>query len=108
MTLYIVHRAFLREEIKCRRAQIRDRKSLQELLFAIPNHNEVLADFDFAMDPSQLDLDCFVFECNDTMIGLALLRLFYVYRSSFSYKIYLYQSMNKNIFFYLIVVPRSR
>ncbi|XP_070155568.1 cilia- and flagella-associated protein 61 [Polyergus mexicanus] len=74
MTLYIVHRALLREEIKCRRAQVRDRKSVQELLFAIQNHSKVLAEFDFAMDPLQLDLDCFVFECNDTMIGLALLR----------------------------------
>ncbi|XP_072759857.1 cilia- and flagella-associated protein 61 [Anoplolepis gracilipes] len=72
-TLYIVHRALLREEIKCRRAQEGDRKSVQELLFTIPNHNEVLADFDFAMDPLQLDLDCFVFECNDTMIGLTII-----------------------------------
>lgn len=75
MTLYIVHQALLRKEIKCRRAQIRDRKCVQELLFTIPKYNEVLADFDFAMDPLQLDLDCFVFECNDTMIGLAILRL---------------------------------
>lgn len=75
MTLYIVHRALLRQEIKCRRAQIRDRKSVQELLFTIPKYNEVLVDFDLAMDPLQLDLDCFVFKCNDTMIGLAILRL---------------------------------
>ncbi|XP_050449649.1 cilia- and flagella-associated protein 61-like [Cataglyphis hispanica] len=74
LALYIVHRALLREEIKYRRAQVQDRKSIQKLLFAIPNHDEVLADFDFAMNPSQLDTDCFIFECNDTIIGLALLR----------------------------------
>ncbi|XP_029157071.1 LOW QUALITY PROTEIN: cilia- and flagella-associated protein 61-like [Nylanderia fulva] len=74
MTLYIVHRALLHEEIKCRCAKIQDRKSIQELLFAIPKHNEILTDFDFAMDPLQLDLNCFVFECNDTMVGLAIIR----------------------------------
>ncbi|KAL6419679.1 hypothetical protein ACFW04_001261 [Cataglyphis niger] len=81
LALYIVHRASLREEIKCRRAQIQDRKSIQKLLVAVPNHDKVLADFDFAMNPSQLiDIDCFIFECNDTIIGLALLRLFDVYQ----------------------------
>lgn len=34
--------------------------------------NEILADFDFATDSRQFDLDCFVFECNDTMLGLAI------------------------------------
>lgn len=75
MTLHIVHRAVLREEMSCRRARTQDREAIEDLLLATSTRREVLADFDFAMDPLQLDLNCFIFECNDTMLGLAILRL---------------------------------
>ncbi|XP_032670989.1 cilia- and flagella-associated protein 61-like, partial [Odontomachus brunneus] len=74
MMLYVLHRAVLFGEIKSRRAQVRDRNTIQGFLAAIPTKHQTLADFDLAMDPLQLDLDCFVFECNDTMLGLAILR----------------------------------
>ncbi|XP_077266677.1 cilia- and flagella-associated protein 61-like isoform X5 [Temnothorax americanus] len=73
MTLYIVHRVVLREEMNCRRARRQDREAIEKLLFTVPTRREVLADFDFATDPLRLDLTCFVFESNDTMLGLAIL-----------------------------------
>ncbi|EFN82493.1 Uncharacterized protein C20orf26-like protein [Harpegnathos saltator] len=78
MILYVLHRAVLFGEIKCRRAEVRDRNTVQGLLAAMPTKHETLADFDLAMDPLQLDLDCFVFECNDTMLGLAILSRYHV------------------------------
>ncbi|XP_025154418.1 cilia- and flagella-associated protein 61 [Harpegnathos saltator] len=94
MILYVLHRAVLFGEIKCRRAEVRDRNTVQGLLAAMPTKHETLADFDLAMDPLQLDLDCFVFECNDTMLGLAILRLlFYIKAQSIpklSYNVSIY------------------
>lgn len=78
MMLYVLHRAVLFGEIKCRRAEIQDRSAVQELLAAIPTKHKTLSDFDLAMDPLQPDLSCFVFECNDLMLGLAILRLLYI------------------------------
>lgn len=75
MTLYVVHRTVLREETRCRRARIQDREAIEKLLFAVPTRREILTDFDLAMDSLRLDLDCFIFESNDTMLGLAILWL---------------------------------
>jgi len=83
MTLYVVHRAVLREELRCRRAQIQDREAIEKFLFATSTRHKILADFDFAMDPLQLDLDCFVFESNETMLGLAILWLLHIFRCIF-------------------------
>ncbi|XP_018339954.1 PREDICTED: cilia- and flagella-associated protein 61-like isoform X2 [Trachymyrmex septentrionalis] len=74
MTLYILHRAVVCEEMTCRRARTQDREAIERLLFTTSTKYEVLADFDFAMDPLQaVQRDCFVFESNDTMLGLAIL-----------------------------------
>ncbi|XP_012061304.1 PREDICTED: cilia- and flagella-associated protein 61-like [Atta cephalotes] len=74
MTLYILHRAVVCEELMCRRAQIQDREAIERLLLTISTKHQVLADFDFAMDPLQaVQRDCFVFESNDIMLGLAIL-----------------------------------
>ncbi|KYM93723.1 Uncharacterized protein C20orf26 like protein [Cyphomyrmex costatus] len=76
MTLYILHRAVLREEITCRHARTQDREAIERLLFTTSTKREVLIDFDVAMDPLQAlqrDLNCFVFESNDTILGLAIL-----------------------------------
>ncbi|XP_011864945.1 PREDICTED: cilia- and flagella-associated protein 61-like [Vollenhovia emeryi] len=67
MTLYLVHRAALREEMRCRRARVQDREAIEELLLTVSARHEVLADF------HRSHLDCFVFESNDTMLGLAIL-----------------------------------
>ncbi|KAG5344972.1 CFA61 protein, partial [Acromyrmex heyeri] len=73
MTLYVLHRVVY-EEMRCRRARTQDREAIERLLFTISTKYEVLADFDFAMDPLQaVQRDCFVFESNDTMLGLAIL-----------------------------------
>lgn len=73
MTLYVVHRAVLGEDMRCRRARRQDREAIEKLLFAMSTRREILADFDLAMDPLRLDLDCLVFESNDAMLGLAIL-----------------------------------
>ncbi|XP_011691947.1 PREDICTED: LOW QUALITY PROTEIN: cilia- and flagella-associated protein 61-like [Wasmannia auropunctata] len=81
MTLYIIHRVILREEIRCRRAEVQDREVIEKLLFATSTlRREILADFDLAMNSLQLDLDCFVFESNDMMLGLAILWLLRIFR----------------------------
>ncbi|KAG5308923.1 CFA61 protein, partial [Pseudoatta argentina] len=73
MTLYVLHRVVY-EEMRCRRARTQDREAIERLLFTTSTKYEVLADFDFAMDPLQaVQRDCFVFESNDTMLGLAIL-----------------------------------
>ncbi|XP_020300456.1 cilia- and flagella-associated protein 61-like [Pseudomyrmex gracilis] len=74
MSLYVVHRAALREKIECRRAQARDREAVKELLSVVSTKQLILTDFDHATDRLQLDFDCFIFECNDTILGLAILR----------------------------------
>ena len=80
MTLYILHRAVVCEEMTCRRARTQDREAIERLLFTTSIKYEVLADFDFAMDPLQaVQRDCFVFESNDTMLGLAILWLLRIF-----------------------------
>lgn len=90
MTLHVVHRAVLREEMSCRRARTQDREAIEDLLLATSTRREILADFEFAMDPLQLDLNCFVFECNDTMLGFAILWLLCIFRCSFHRERYLH------------------
>lgn len=86
MMLYVVHRTVLREETRCRRARIQDREAIEKLLFTVPTRREILTDFDLAMDSLRLDLllDCFIFESNDTMLGLAILWLLHIFRCSFN------------------------
>lgn len=80
MTLYILHRAVVCEELICRHAQIQDREAVERLLLTISTKHQVLADFDFAMDPLQaVQRDCFVFESNDIMLGLAILWLLRIF-----------------------------
>lgn len=76
MALYVTHRAVLYGEIRCRRAEARDRQTVEELLSAVPTKRAILTDFERATDRSRLDLDCFVFECDGAMLGLAVLWLF--------------------------------
>ncbi|KYN10877.1 Uncharacterized protein C20orf26 like protein [Trachymyrmex cornetzi] len=74
MTVYVLHRAVVCEELTCRRARTQDREAIERLLFTTSTKREVLADFDFAVNPLQaVQRDCFVFESNDTMLGLAIL-----------------------------------
>lgn len=73
MTLYLVHRAVLLGEIKCRRAEVQDRQAVERLLPVTPSKHEILANFERAIDPAH-NLDCFVFKCNNVTIGLAILR----------------------------------
>lgn len=76
MTLYVLHRTVVCEEMTCRRARTQDREAIERLLFTTSTKHEVLVDFDFAMDPLQaVQRDCFVFESNDTILGLAILWL---------------------------------
>jgi len=103
MTLYLVHRTVLREEMRCRRARIQDREAIEKLLFAVPTRREILTDFDFAMDSLRLDLllDCFIFESNDMMLGLAILWLLHIFRCSFSHdERYQMSQVNKNFSLY--------
>lgn len=73
--LYVTHRAVLREEVECRHGQKEDRQAVEELLLTIQTRQQILADFDLAMDPLQPDLKCFVFKCSNTILGLAVLWL---------------------------------
>jgi len=74
MMLYIAHRAIFME-LECRHARIKDRKAVEELLITIPIKQYILDDFDLAMDPLQQDTECFVFNCDDTIFGFAILWL---------------------------------
>jgi len=77
MMLYIAHRAIFME-VKCRHAQINDREAIQELLITIPIKDYILDDFDLTMDPLQHDAECFVFKCNSTIFGFAILWLLHI------------------------------
>lgn len=84
MMLYVLHRAVFCEEIECRRSEILDRKAIEELLLVMPTRQEILADFDLTMDPLQSDKECFIFKCNDTIFGFAILWSLYILLQFFS------------------------
>lgn len=73
MTLYVTHRAALLGEVKVREAMPDDLPSVQELLQKIPKSEKILADFEATFTEERPDY-CYVFQWNQSVIGLAILR----------------------------------
>ncbi|XP_053977113.1 cilia- and flagella-associated protein 61-like [Hylaeus volcanicus] len=74
MTLYVTHRAALLGEIKCREGVPEHENGVRNLVRWIPKAEDILADFDATMKKQRSDLFCYVFQWNDTVVGLAILR----------------------------------
>lgn len=73
MTLYVMHRTALLGHIKLREAKLSDRDGIQELLQNIPKAEQVLIDFDIAMDKKPSEMRCYVCQWKDRIIGVAIL-----------------------------------
>lgn len=74
MTLYVTHRAALLGQIRIREARFSDREGVQDLLQRIPKSKQVLIDFDVAMNEVPSGARCYVFQWNDTIVGVTILR----------------------------------
>ena len=74
MTLYVTHRAALLGQIRIREAKFSDREGVQDLLQRVPKSGQVLTDFDAAMNEEPSGMRCYVFQWNDTIVGVTILR----------------------------------
>ncbi|XP_048505181.1 cilia- and flagella-associated protein 61-like [Athalia rosae] len=73
MVLYLVHRASVVGDFRTREANASDVPAAAELLANLPNRGtDILGDLEFALQ-SHTPYSAFVFLCNDTLVGLAVL-----------------------------------
>lgn len=73
MTLYTTHRAALLGRITCREGVPEDWNNVRELLHGIPRMTDILRDFNAAVKEQCSNLSCYVFQWNDTIVGVAIL-----------------------------------
>ncbi|XP_043526432.1 cilia- and flagella-associated protein 61-like [Frieseomelitta varia] len=74
MTLYVTHRAALLGQIRIREAMFSDREGVLDLLQRVPKSKQVLMDFDAAMNRKPSGTRCYVFQWNDMIVGVTILR----------------------------------
>lgn len=76
MVLYVAHRSTLLGQLNSRRlstATAYDRERIESFLHGIPKKGVVLEDFDEATKMKGSDKECYVFICENKLIGIAIL-----------------------------------
>ena len=75
MALYLAHRAVFLGTLKSREAVSYDiEEDLHKLLHAIPGREFIIQDCQEAVNKINKEKECFVFLCEDILIGVAVLR----------------------------------
>ncbi|KAK2584226.1 hypothetical protein KPH14_006641 [Odynerus spinipes] len=74
MSLYLAHKAALFGKISCREADSSDEAAILRFLGDVPKRNEIMRDFVRAMNRSANSFFSCTFECDDVIIGLAIVR----------------------------------
>lgn len=75
MVMYIAHRAAFLSTFTSRRAVSFDREDVEDFLEGMIKTDEILKDFDEAVNYSN-SKDCYMFFCEETIVGLAIVRCF--------------------------------
>lgn len=72
MALYVTHRSVLQADLQAREARSTDHKAVANLVDGMSNGREVIRDFDEVLSEGINGRRCFVFTCDEVVVGLAI------------------------------------